>query len=95
MRSAWAATPGGSTAPCGVLEVLSVTWRGARDIVTADDGASQEQLWAAVGLFDPDAWASMCARIGATGSAIPTVTNGSSTVRRRGSRTNPAMDRTS
>jgi hypothetical protein len=65
-------------------------------VVTADDdGASQEQLWAAVGLFDPDAWASMCARIGATGSAIPTVTNGSSTVRRRGSRTNPAMDRTS
>lgn len=68
-----------------------------RDIVVTadDDGASQEQLWAAVGLFDPDAWASMCARIGATGSAIPTVTNSSSTARRRGSRTNPAMDRTS
>ena len=42
VRSAWAATPGGSTALCGVLEVLSVTRGGARDIVgTADDdGAS-------------------------------------------------------
>lgn len=43
-----------------VLEALSVTWGGGRDIVIAsgDDGTSHEQLWAAVELYDPDIWAS-------------------------------------
>jgi hypothetical protein len=43
-----------------VLEVLSITWGGAGDIiVTCDsDGVTNGQLWSVVELFDPDIWAS-------------------------------------
>lgn len=43
-----------------IVEVLSVTWGGARNIVvsSSDDGLSDDQLWAAVELYDPDFWAS-------------------------------------
>jgi hypothetical protein len=41
------------------LEVLSVVWGGARDIIvtTNDDGVTHEQIWGAVELYDPDVWA--------------------------------------
>lgn len=43
-----------------ILEVLSVTWGGAHNVIvtTDDDGTSHEQLWAAIELYDPDVWAS-------------------------------------
>jgi hypothetical protein len=42
-----------------VLEVLSTTWGGAGGIIVScdDDGLSQEQLWSAIELYDPDVWA--------------------------------------